>query len=369
MPPLSVMIKPASGRCNLQCAYCFYEDESRCRTTADYGLMSKEVAEHIVQKTVQTADECCSFVFQGGEPTLAGLDFFREFVALVKKHAPSDLKINYALQTNGVLIDGAWAEFFAQNHVLVGLSLDGDKECHDCFRRDKKGQGSFARAFNTVQILRDYRVEFNILTVVTKLLAEKIDRVFSFYIENNFQYQQYVPCMDGLQGRRGGKSYSISPIQYGQFLIRLFELWYRELKRGEYYSIRYFDNIVRMAWGGAPEQCSLVGRCGVQYVIEADGSVFPCDFYALDNYLMGNIVEYDFAQLDHMREQKEFIKQSVSIPEKCRDCQWLPLCRNGCRRDRWDVGSKKGLNYYCEGYRMFFEYAYPQIREIGKWFR
>jgi uncharacterized protein len=186
--------------------------------------------------------------------------------------------------------------------------------------------------------------------------------VFTTLCGSGFRFQQYIPCLDPLEGERGGEDYSLTPTRYGEFLKTLFDLWYGELEQGRYWSIRYFDNLLWMLAGHAPEQCSMVGCCGPQYLVEADGSVYPCDFYGLDQFRLGNILQDTWAELDKAREELGFIRQSQQVPAECRECQWYFLCRNGCRRDRLEGADGLGRNYYCGVYQDFFSYALPRLQ-------
>lgn len=361
MPPLSILVKPASSACNLRCSYCFYADEASARAVPNYGLMSREVSRALIEKAMGVAEGGISFLFQGGEPTLAGLEFYREFAARVRETAPAGLAVRYAIQTNGTLLDGEWCRFFRENQFLVGLSLDGNRECHNRFRKDGAGKGTYDQVVRAARLLEGAGVEFNVLTVVTGYLARHIRSVFAALCRGGFRYQQYIPCLDPLESERGGQGYSLSPAQYGEFLKTLFDLWYQELERGRYWSIRYFDNLVWMLDGHAPEQCSMRGCCGPQYLVEADGSVYPCDFYGLDGWRLGNVLENAWAELDGAREELGFIRESRRVPEECGRCRWYPLCRNGCRRDRLVEEDGLGRNYYCGAYRDFFAYALPRL--------
>lgn len=364
MPPLSLLLKPASSACNLRCAYCFYADEAQKRQVANYGMMLEETARAVVEKSLAAAEGSVSILFQGGEPTLAGLDFYRRFTALVEERAPRDLAVHYAIQTNGTLLDEEWCRFFAEKHFLVGLSLDGNRSCHDRFRKDGGGRGTYEQVISASKLLDRAGVEYNVLAVVTNHLARHIQSVFASLCKSGFRFQQYIPCLDPLEEARGENTYSLTPAQYGDFLKTLFDLWYRELERGRYYSIRYFDNLVWMLAGRPPEQCSMRGCCGLQYLIEADGSVYPCDFYGLDDYKLGNVLTDSWGSLDRAREEMGFVEQSRHVPEECRACRWFSLCRNGCRRDRlWEHGAL-GKNYYCSSYITFFDYALPRLRQV-----
>ena len=362
MPPLSILVKPASSGCNLRCAYCFYADEASARAVPNYGLMSGKVSHTLIEKALEAAEGSVTFLFQGGEPTLAGLDFFRDFVAHTEQTAPPDLTVQYAIQTNGTLLDGEWCRFFRQKGFLVGLSLDGTRACHDRFRKDAAGKGTCDRVLRAARLLEQAGVAYNVLTVVTGYLARHIQSVFAALCSGGFRFQQYIPCLDPLEESRGGQGYSLSPAQYEAFLKTLFDLWFRELEQGRYWSVRYFDNLVWMLGGHAPEQCSMRGCCGLQYLVEADGSIYPCDFYGLDQYRLGNILSNSWAELDRAREALGFVETSMRVPEECKSCQWYPLCRNGCRRDRLETADGLGRNYYCQAYTRFFSYALPRLR-------
>ena len=363
MPPLSVLLKPASSACNLRCSYCFYADEASIRAVPNHGLMPQPVSHALIEKAVGAAEGSITFLFQGGEPTLAGLDFYRDFVAHTQKTVSNRLAVRYAIQTNGTLLDEEWCRFFRENRFLVGLSLDGSREYHNRFRRDREGHGTYDQVLRSARLLERNGVEYNVLTVVTGPLAKHIQSVFSSLCKASFQFQQYIPCLDPLEAVRGTQSYSLSPKQYEECLKKLFDLWYRELEQGRYWSIRYFDNLLWMLAGHAPEQCSMRGCCGLQYLVEADGSVYPCDFYGLDAYRLGNILQNSWSELDRTRSEIGFIEASQSVPEECRSCPWYPLCRNGCRRDRLTAENKLGRSYYCSAYAGFFAYALPRLRQ------
>lgn len=363
---LTILIKPASGSCNLGCRYCFYADEMNCRQTASYGMMTMETAQRLIRRSVQRTSEHLTFAFQGGEPTLAGLDFYRQFISLVNRCRKPGLAVHYALQTNGMRIDAQWAAFLHEHGFLVGLSLDGPRKLHDQYRVRPDGGGSWNRVMLAARLLREYKVDFNILTVVTSRNAAQIRQIYRFFQENHLYYQQYIPCIDPFGGREGG-GYALSGAQYGRFLTDLFDLWYEDVTQRRFIYIRMFENLCGMLRGQPPENCGMGGQCSVQYVVEADGSVFPCDFYALDEWKLGNIHEQDFAQLDQKRRELHFIEGSCRVPDQCRSCRWYPLCRNGCRRDRLaDPGGEPGLNRYCEGYQAFFEAAYPRLARLAE---
>lgn len=365
MPPLNVMIKPASGRCNLRCRYCFYADEVSNRGTPDFGMMSDRTAEQIVKKTFDFADGACSFGFQGGEPTLRGLDFFRRFTELVEKYNRKRIPVSYMLQTNGTRIDESWADFFYENNFLIGLSLDGDKALHDEQRVDADGKGTFSQVQKAANVLGCACVDFNVLTVVTRQTARNIQRIYSFFMKNGLYYQQYIPCIDPLFTQRGAQPYSLKPEDYQTFLIRLFDLWYRDRMEGRFVYIRYFENLAGMLLGRAPESCTLRGQCTRQIVVEADGTAYPCDFYMLDEYKIGSFLHDTVEDMMRNQNSRRFLQEAGYISADCKDCEFGFLCRGGCRRDRQglDLHSLE-KNYFCSAFQTFLPYAAPKILQL-----
>ena len=366
MPALSLLIKPASGNCNMRCRYCFYADELDNREIRSYGKMSVDTMHTIVDKAMEYGDYECTIAFQGGEPTLAGLDFYRDLVAYVTAHEnPKKLKIYYALQTNGYLINEEWAEFLGKNHFLVGVSLDGLKEIHDRYRLDAAGKGTYQRVISAIRLLEKHQVEYNILTVVTAATARNGQKIYNYFKKNHFGYQQYIECLDPIGEEPGQHEYSLTPEKYGEFLKSMFDAWYLDMRSGTYVYNRYFENLMMIMAGQQPESCNMRGVCGKQWVFEADGSVYPCDFYALDQWRLGNIQENSFEEMDEKRDELGFIQWSMRQQEDCQKCRWFGLCRNGCRRNREPVTAEHtNRNYFCKSYQMFFEYAYPRLEEV-----
>lgn len=368
MPPLSLLIKPASGGCNIRCAYCFYHDEAANRSVQSFGQMPPETLETLIRKSLAYADGQCTFGFQGGEPTLRGLDFFRLAVEYEHKYNVKNVRINNALQTNGLMLDSQWARFFKENDFLIGLSLDGPKALHDSNRRDPNGRGTFSRTMRAARLLQSHEVDFNLLTVVTRQVAENITPTYRFFRREGLLYQQYIPCLDPLGEPRGSSEYSLTPEAFAQFLKTLFDLWYRDVAEGRFIYIRYFENILGMLLGRPPESCGLSGRCALQHVIEADGSVYPCDFYCLDEWKLGNILQDDYPELDSSPTAQRFLRESMAVQEGCDGCEYRFICRGGCRRDREPLSpGSQGMqrNYFCQAYREFFAYALPRLRELA----
>lgn len=363
MPPLSILIKPASSNCNMRCSYCFYADEAMNRSVYSFGMMTEQTLEEVVRKAIAFAEGSLHIGFQGGEPTLRGLPFFRLCASLVRKYNDKGLRVSFAMQTNGILLDEEWAEFLREEHFLVGLSLDGTQAIHDRMRKDANRHGTFERVLAAADLLKRYKVDFNVLTVVTAHAAKNIDRIYSFFRKNELLYQQYIPCLDPLGEPRGLADYSLTPALYARFMKDLFDLWYDDVLHGRFIYIRHLENLLGIVSGHRPEHCGMLGRCSMQSVIEADGSVYPCDFYVLDSYKLGNLTTDDYPQIMERLEKSMFIQESLFVSPECRSCQWARVCRGGCRRDR-DAGGKIALNYFCSAYKQFYPYAMPRLLQL-----
>lgn len=355
MPPLSLMIKPASSLCNLSCEYCFYRDVSEHREHMGFGRMDEATAEILIKKALSYAKgEQISFAFQGGEPTLAGLDFFKFFCETVKKNNAYGSQIFYGIQTNGTLINEDWAKLFYENNFLVGLSLDGDYEGNK-FRKKPSGQNSFYQILTCAELLKKHKVQFNILCVLTGYCAENGERIYRYFRDKGFGFLQFIPCLRPFGGDGHSELYMTSE-QYADFLIRVFNLYVKDYVRNNYVSVRQFDNWVRLYLGQRPEQCGILGHCTHQFVAEANGNIYPCDFYCTDKYLLGNVKNADFEQMAHCDIAQTFIKESLKISAECKNCKIFPMCRGGgCKRLR-ESGN------YCEAYKKFFSFCLPLFR-------
>lgn len=356
MPSVSVLMKPASGMCNMYCEYCFYRDEMSKRTTENYGFMSEETLKNVIRKTMPKAKGCIQYAYQGGEPTLRGLDFYRKAIAYQKQYNRNGIRVTNALQTNGYGITEEWCNFFKENHFLVGVSVDGIRDVHDAYRHTVDGRPTYDRIVHAVRILDEFGVDYNILTVVNKETARHVEEIYEAYKRNGWHYQQYIACMEPLGKMHGGNNYAISPAEYGTFLIRLFRLWNADRKKGTAPYIRQFDNYAGILEGYRPEACDQRGICGIQNVVEADGSVYPCDFYMLDEYRLGNFNHDQLEDIDRKREEIGFVERSKNCGEKCAACRYVKLCRGGCKR-HWvyDETSEASHNYFCDSYQMFLK--------------
>ena len=364
MPPISVLIKPASSLCNMACEYCFYKDVASHRNVADLGIMDYVTHENLVKNAMSYAQGSVSFAFQGGEPTLAGLGFFQRHIELCKKYSRSNVKIFNSLQTNGYIIDETWAEFFFENKFLVGLSLDGPKEIHDFYRKDRKGEGTFNRIRKTINIFDRFGVEYNLLCVVTESVAKNANKVLNFFINSGFDFLQFIPCLDGFE--REQQEWSLSPSSYADFLIKSFIKYYSCFLKKKFLSIRNFDNYISLLLGRPAENCGMNGVCSCYFVVEGNGSVYPCDFYVTDKYCAGNVNLNSFEDIARSEIFSKFIKKSLPVSEECKDCKWFSLCRGGCRRYREPFSNEKpSLNFYCQSYKSFFNECGEQLKDMA----
>lgn len=324
--------------------------------------MSEETLEQIIKKALSFAEEVCTFAYQGGEPTLAGLAFFEKSIKLQKQYNKKKIKIQNVLQTNGYALDEAWCRFFAENGFLLGVSVDGVKETHDKYRKTAMGEETYFKVLENIRLLEQYGVEYNILTVVNGKTAPKIGRIYERYKKMGFRYQQYIVCLDPVGKETGEEEYSLTPEVYGQFLMNLFRLWEIDLQKGCQPVIRQFENWVGILRGYLPEACEQRGVCSVQNIVEADGSVYPCDFYAMDGYQIGNITHDSLEEIYQKREQSGFLESSRNHPEECKACRYYQLCRGGCQRHR----DAAGRNRFCKSYKMFFEKHYDKLQLIAR---
>ena len=273
----------------------------------------------------------------------------------------------YKQKGNGYLIDEAWCRFFKENHFLVGLSVDGTKEIHDTYRHSKNGGPTFDRVCHAAELMDTYGVEYNILTVVNQKVASEIAKIYEFYKKQGWHYQQYIACLDPLEEAHGENEYALEPKQYGRFLIELFELWYADWKNGTQPYIRQFENYVGILLGYQPEACDQRGICGIQNVVEADGSVYPCDFYMLDEYRLGNFNANQMEEINAKRKEIGFIERSLQLKESCKSCPYFTICRGGCQRNRdYDQVSGMYENYFCKSYEMFFDACLPKMKEMAE---
>ena len=366
MNSLNLLIKPASSGCNLKCVYCFYYDIADNRVIKNYGIMNDTTLENMVRKAFEEVDYQVNFMFQGGEPTLAGIDFFKRFHNLVEKYNVKKINTTFALQTNGTLLNKKWTGLFKEHNYLIGVSVDGNRDTHNAFRIDKSGNGTFAKVKESINLLKKEKIDFNILTVVNKVTAENGKLIYNFFKNNGYRYFQFIPCLDELYSKEK-KEYTLTDVDYGNFLNDTFELWYEDIMNGRFTSVRYFDNMVKIILGEQPEACDMVGHCNINAIVESDGSIYPCDFYVLDEYKIGNINDSSFTEILNSEKENQFLSSSLVVNEKCKKCSYFKLCRGGCRRHKEIDENGEYHNRFCKSYQMFFDKNLDKLIEVANY--
>lgn len=329
--------------------------------------MTPDTADALIRAGLAYGDPGGSvhFLFQGGEPTLAGLTFFRTFLQKVRTLCPAGTRVSFSIQTNGQSLNRDWTDLFRENGFLVGLSLDGTRTFHDRYRRDVNGDGTWERTVRALALLTEAGVETNLLCVVTGDAAKAPWQVWQSLRKLGDHPLQFIPCLDPLGAPRGGMPWSLTPEAYGGFLKGLFDCWYEALGRGVYVSVRFFDDLLRLMAGMPPGSCAAAGRCGGYLAVEADGGLYPCDFYVLDRWRIGSIRDMSVAQALASPVMERFLAEGARRPAACGTCPWAPLCRGGCRRDH-EQGPAGPANYYCVSMGAFFSYAFPRLQTAAR---
>lgn len=334
MRETSILIKPASAECNCVCTYCFYDDVSNCRVVKSHGLIKEETWKKLVDDAFSSKHqfERVNFMFQGGEPLLAGHRFFSAFIDYTQENRGA-IEVSYAVQTNGTRITDRLCKLFKEYDFLVGISIDGFKENHNMMRF-LHDVGSFDAVMAGLELLKKHNIEYNVLTVLTKQLAKQPEKLYNFYKEQGFKFVQLIPCLPNFGIGAEEDLYACTPELYGSFYTKFYELWLNDFKHGHYLSESLIDNVITMFMGGYPDRCGMLGFCQSQCVVEANGSVYPCDFYVLDEFESGNI---NTMKLDDILEQdvmETFKDHDQVLPEKCKTCPFQKICNGNCKRMR-----------------------------------
>lgn len=371
-PAFHVMAKPRGAICNLDCEYCFYLSKKALYPDGSFR-MSDEVLETYVRQYIEAQGVPeANFAWQGGEPTLMGLDFFRRAVAYQDKYRKPGMRIENALQTNGTLLDDEWCRFFKEHGFLVGISLDGPRALHDVYRKDKGGAPTFDRVMKGLSLLRKHEVDFNILACVSAANVEHPLEVYRFLRdEAGAEFIQFIPIVErqddtGFQESSRLTSRSISGEQYGEFLIAVFDEWVR-CDVGRVF-VQMFDTALGH-WLGAPGGlCVFAETCGLALAMEHNGDLYACDHFVEPRHYLGNVTERPMIELVASPQQRQFgLAKRESLPRYCHDCSVLFACNGGCPKDRVDVApdGEPGLNHLCAGFKAFFTHADRPMRVMA----
>ncbi|MCP4606704.1 MAG: anaerobic sulfatase maturase [Proteobacteria bacterium] len=360
------MFKTVSSNCNLDCSYCYFRESlegDRVGREIDREMLERFVPEYLDY----TADtKGASFGWQGGEPTLAGLDFFRWVVELQARHAWPGTVLSNDLQTNGVLIDDEWAGFFKQYNFLVGVSLDGPEEIHDALRKDRGGRGTFNRVMAGIDALRRRDVELNILCVIGPHNVRAAESMFDFFYREGFTHVQFMSAMNFQAVDPGTPAtYLINPEEFGIFMIQSFDAWYRSGRPGV--SIRTFDNFLKSYIGTENDLCIHSNRCDSGFVVEHNGDVYPCDFYIHPDFSLGNISSSSLGSMARGEKRAAFIRRKHNLPAECEACKWKVYCKGGCPRNQIPVDrATVAPDIFCRGYKRFFEHAHIRFQSLAE---
>ena len=367
-PAFHVMLKPRGAICNLDCEYCYFLSKELLYPGSRFR-MADELLEKYTQQYIEAQQVPeVTFAWQGGEPTLMGLDFFRRAVELQQKYRKPGMKIHNALQTNGTTLDDDWARFFRQHNFLIGLSVDGPKHLHDAYRVDKGGKPTFERVMAGLHLLQKHRVEYNILCTVHAANAEHGVETYRFFRDEvRTQFMQFIPIVErdnetGFQEGSDVTERAVTAEQYGQFLMSIFDEWVRR-DVGRVF-VQIFD-VALAAWtGNRPGLCIFEETCGTALAMEHNGDLFSCDHYVEPDYRLGNIQEIPLLDMVAAAEQMQFgLDKRDTLPQYCRECEVRFVCNGGCPKNRFieTPDGEAGLNYLCAGYRSFFNHVRPAM--------
>jgi uncharacterized protein len=362
----SVLVKPAGPDCNMACTYCFYLEKSELFPETKVHRMDEDILEETVKQVLSQGEREISFGWQGGEPTLMGLPFFKKAVEFQQKYS-SGHSVGNGLQTNGLLITEEWAEFLAEYRFLIGLSLDGSEHIHNKYRCLRNGKGSWSQVVDKAKLLLDKGVATNALTVINDCSVDYPEEIYSFHKSLGLNYMQFIPCLELNPNNTSQTApFSVSPEKYGKFLCKIFDLWLGDFE-GDIAttSIRFFDSLFHIYVDLPPPECTLLRECGVYVVIEHNGDVYACDFFVDPEWRLGNIMENRLIDMLNSSKQTQFGQLKSALPQECTKCPWLRTCRGGCTKNRIHSPSNKELNFFCSSYKMFFEHADRHLKKLA----
>ena len=374
--PLYVMLKPAGAHCNLACKYCYYLEKNNLYQNSHRHLMSDDMLEQFTRKYIeaQTMPQVL-FTWHGGEPLMRSIDFYKKALALQKKYAHGK-QIDNVIQTNGTLLTDEWCEFFAKNHWLVGISIDGPQEYHDHYRVTPAGKPSWEKVMKGISLLKKHRVEWNAMAVVNAYNAEHPLEFYHFFRDNGCQYLQFTPIVERLTEHEDGRTLasladdreiplaeaSVTPAQWGNFLCTIFDDWVRH-DVGKMF-VEIFDCTLANWMGVLPGICAYSKECGHAGVMEHNGDVYSCDHFVFPEYKLGNIRDQSLIDMLYGEKQQAFSRlKHTSLPRQCKECDMEFACHGECPKNRFekDKYGEPGLNYLCQGYYQYYSHVAPYM--------
>ena len=360
MKDFSLLIKPASADCNLGCSYCFYLSKASLYPATTVHRMSDAVLNGIISSYMATDQPNYAFGWQGGEPTLMGLDFFVRVTELQMKYGRAGLSVSNGLQTNGVLLTRDFARHLAKFNFLTGISLDGPAELHDQFRVKTGGGSSHAEVMRATMVMREAGADFNILTLVSPANVREGRRVYEYLRDSGFLFHQYIPCVET---DPGGKPlpWTVSAGEWGDFLCSVFDAWVKDDTRRV--SVRLFDSILNLLVFNRRVQCTMMDDCRQYFLVEHNGDIYPCDFFVEPTLRLGNAGTDSWEEMAGSEKFREFGGRKRAWGAECARCAFLNLCQGDCPKHRPD--GAKGLSRLCAGWKQFYSHSMEKFRELA----
>lgn len=361
----SLLIKPASAVCNIDCSYCFYLDREADPYKALPGRrMPLETLERLVDTYLFYSYPRSAFAFQGGEPTLAGLPFFEKLVEYQQQYGRNGQEVSNSIQTNGLLVDDAWCGLFQQYRWLVGISMDGPEEMHDLYRLNRQGKGTWRLVMRAIECLQKNRVEFNVLCVVSRANVAKPKELYAFFRKLGVEHIQYIPLSE-FDGLGQPMPFTIAPEEYGRFLCDTFDAWWPDRRRVH---IRYFENIAEAVAGQRPGTCTMHETCDSYAVVEYNGDVYPCDFFVEQSWKLGNVNLDSWVEIARRQRRYRFAANKTIPHPTCQVCEYQAICHGGCPKHRHDPRRQfADLDYFCAAYKMIFAKSVgPLKKELAR---
>ncbi|MBP8645191.1 MAG: anaerobic sulfatase maturase [Syntrophobacteraceae bacterium] len=364
MKLFSLLIKPASAHCNLRCDYCFYFGRETLYPESTTHRMSEDILSRMISSYMTTEQPHFGFCWQGGEPLLMGVSFFRRIIQLQKKHGKNGSMVTNSIQTNATLLDRELAMFFHRYRFLVGISMDGPQAIHDRYRRYGNGTGSYREVRKGVDLLRSAGVSFNVLVLVHRMNVAKAREVYEHLLDQGCFFQQYIPCVEF--DRDGALlPFSINGTQWGEFLCEIFDQWYpSHVGR---ISIRLFDSLLSRLLGEPTHDCHMSKNCNQYLVVEYNGDIYPCDFFVEKERRLGNVMSVGWEDVLASPAYRSFGRRKREWSHLCSRCKWLDYCAGDCPRFRVSPrGRPGGVSRLCDGWRLFYDHALPKLRRLAR---
>ncbi|HWS00196.1 MAG TPA: anaerobic sulfatase maturase, partial [Prolixibacteraceae bacterium] len=366
-PLTSVLVKPAGPDCNLKCTYCFYLEKESLFPETKTHRMSPEILEELIRQVMQQSGKDVSIAWQGGEPALMGLDFYQKAIDLEIKYGHGK-QVGNGFQTNGTLLDRDWAKFFKKYDWLIGLSLDGPEHIHDRYRVNKGEQKTWSVVEEKAKMLLEEGVAVNAMCCITDYSADHPEELYQYYKNLGLTWMQFIPVVEtDPENPSQAAPYSLTAEKYGNFLVKLFDLWMGDFVNGvPTTSVRHFDSTLYSYVGLEPPECTLHKECGPYVVVEHNGNIYSCDFFVEPRHRLGNLRNDKIINMLNSKKQDDFGKAKAVLPRKCRFCPWLSKCFGGCTKDRIKDPADQRLPRFCEAYIQFFEHADPTMKLLAQ---